>query len=396
MSATPRPESVVHSRKSCSYTGSNTISTARCRIFVLQRRNANRACLARSRLLQVHPAYRRRSIPSGLEPLEQPRQVRLQLGLVLRRRHSVHTRRRVLAVRRQASRIHTESMWCASVVRVSFGSLRASSAILHCRVEMTSRPNVLAICPSASSIIRSAASLRRVLWGEFPDLTGPISRLRLLAPRRASLRFLRSALPPLRPLCSPGVGRFPVGLDHFYRGGPRRAITVEKTRYPRFLGDPCVHAPLFDPGGPPAPGHYRTGDVVFRTLNNVDSAFALSRLDHAACTLSVYASQPESPPDRATLDSGWWPALTGQDSHLLGRIDGLPSCLSVYMASSITKLRLAQSNTGFALGDKSETCALLKPPAGIRMPPGTPPAQPRSTSNPTTLRLSRLNSTPTR
>ena len=55
----------------------------------------------------------------------------------------------------------------------------------------------------------------------------------------------------------------------------------------------------------------------------------LSRLYHAACTLSVYASQPGSPPDHATLDSGWWPALTGQDSHLLGRarfpgqIDGL-------------------------------------------------------------------------
>ena len=38
--------------------------------------------------------------------------------------------------------------------------------------------------------------------------------------------------------------------------------------------------------------------------------------------------------------------LTGQDSHLLGRIDGLPSCLSVYMASSITKLRLAQLKMG--------------------------------------------------
>ena len=48
----------------------------------------------------------------------------------------------------------------------------------------------------------------------------------------------------------------------------------------------------------------------------------LSRLNHAACTLSVYASQPGSPPDHATLDSGWWPALTGQDSHLLGRVEG--------------------------------------------------------------------------
>ena len=51
-----------------------------------------------------------------------------------------------------------------------------------------------------------------------PTSSVPISRLRLLAPPRASLRFLRSALPPLRPLRSPGAGRFPVGLDHFYRG----------------------------------------------------------------------------------------------------------------------------------------------------------------------------------
>ena len=69
----------------------------------------------------------------------------------------------------------------------------------------------------------------------------------------------------------------------------------------------------------------------------------LSRLYHAACTLSVYASQPGSPPDHATLDSGWWPALTGQGSHLLGRVEGFhPSCLSVYMAFPLTKLCLAQ------------------------------------------------------
>ena len=84
----------------------------------------------------------------------------------------------------------------------------------------------------------------------------------------------------------------------------------------------CVHASLFDPGGPPTPGHYRNGDVVFRWINGVDSATVLSRLYHAACTLSVYASQPGSPPNHATLDSGWWPALAGQDSHLLGRVEG--------------------------------------------------------------------------
>ena len=65
--------------------------------LVLQRRDANRAPLVRPRLVQVHPAHRRRSIPPGLEPFEQARQVRLPFGLVLRRRHSVHTRRRILA-----------------------------------------------------------------------------------------------------------------------------------------------------------------------------------------------------------------------------------------------------------------------------------------------------------
>ena len=176
--------------------------------------------------------------------------------------------------------------------------------------------------------------IRRVLWGECPDLIGTISRLRLLAPRRASLRFLRSALPPLRPPSFPRSRATPRGPGPLLSRRPRRLCTVEKTRYPRFLDDPCVHAPLFDPGGPP-PSHFRTGDVVFRWINDVDSALELSRLYHAACTLSVYASQPGSPPDHATLDSGWWPTLTGQDSHLLGRIEGFRHvCPSTWLPPS--------------------------------------------------------------
>ena len=155
-----------------------------------------------------------------------------------------------------------------------------------------------------------------------PTSSVPISRLRLLASPRASLRLLRSALPPLRPPPLPRGRTLPRGPGPFLSRRPRRLSSVEKTRHPRFLDDPCVHAPLFDPGGPPAPGHFRTGDVVFRWINGVDSATMLSRLHHAACTLSVYASQPGSPPDHATLDSGWWPTLSGQDSHLLGHIEG--------------------------------------------------------------------------
>ena len=62
---------------------------------------------------------------------------------------------------------------------------------------------------------------------------------------------------------------------------------------------------------------------------------SLSRLYHAACTLSVYASQPGSPPDHATLDSGLWPTLAGQDSHLLGRVEGFRHvCPSTWLPPS--------------------------------------------------------------
>ena len=97
VSATPRPESVRAIQKVLLVHRLQHHQHRALEDFVLQRRDANRACLARSRLLQMHPAHRRRSIPPGLEPFEQPRQVRLQFGLVLRRRHPIHTRRRVLA-----------------------------------------------------------------------------------------------------------------------------------------------------------------------------------------------------------------------------------------------------------------------------------------------------------
>ena len=180
--------------------------------------------------------------------------------------------------------------------------------------------------------------IRRVPWGEFPDLFGTISRLRLLAPRRASLRLLRSALPPLRPPSLPRSTATLRGPGPFLSRRPRRLSTVEKTRYPRFLDDPC--GPALRPRRTAAP-QATTGRrwcLPFTTT----SAPPCANFGAPSRGLSVYASQPGSPPDNATLNSGWWPALAGQDSHLLGRIDGLPSCLSVYMASSITKLCLAQ------------------------------------------------------
>ena len=209
---------------------------------------------------------------------------------------------------------------------------------------MTSRPNVPAICPSASSIIRSGPlPIRRVLWGEFPDLIGTISRLRLLAPRRASLRFLRSALPPaFARLRSLGTGRFPESLDHFYRGA--RAASARWRR--RDIPGSWTTLAYMPRSSTPADRRTQatTGPAMWSSANLTTSTphGTLSRLYHAACTLSVYASQPGSPPDHATLDSGWWPALDRSGLSPAGSRRRFPSCLSVYMAFPLTKLCLAQ------------------------------------------------------
>ena len=68
----------------------------------------------------------------------------------------------------------------------------------------------------------------------------------------------------------------------------------------------------------------------------------ISGLHHAACTLSVYASQPGSPPVCATLDSGRWPTLTGRDSHPLGRVEDFRRVFPFTSPSLLTKLCLAQ------------------------------------------------------
>ena len=124
---------------------------------------------------------------------------------------------------------------------------------------------------------------------------------------------------------------------------PAPPAKVEKTRSPRFLGDPCLHAPLFDPGGPLTPGQFGVNHAAFRSLNDVGSApISLSRLNHAAYRYPVYASQAGSPPHHATLGSGWWPTFAGSGLSPAGSHRRFPSCLSVYMTSPFTKLCLAQ------------------------------------------------------
>jgi hypothetical protein len=194
-----------------------------------------------------------------------------------------------------------------------------------CRcVKMLARPKVRDICPARGSSDRSAASLPRVLWGEFPALDGTISRLRLLIRHPAALRCLRLAVPCVVPCSLPPPGHRCGGPGLLLSRRPHRVSRREHMSPPRFLDDPCVHAPLSDPGGVPKPGLYSSGSTAFRLHNDVGTATQLSRLYHAACTPPVYASQAGSPPHHATLGSGGWPILSGSGLSPAGSLREFP------------------------------------------------------------------------
>jgi hypothetical protein len=96
--------------------------------------------------------------------------------------------------------------------------------------------------------------------------------------------------------CPPGIGR-----------GDARASQVPG-------GPPCMRAPLCDPDLPPASGHHDAADAAFRLVQDVGQGeLDLSRLNHAAHMLAVYASQRWLPEHHARLASSWWPAFAGRD-----------------------------------------------------------------------------------
>ena len=203
----------------------------------------------------------------------------------------------------------------------------------------------LARCPvrlsARQSMIRSAASLRRVPWGRFPDFIGTISGLRLLDPRPAALRFLRLAVPRGCPVRSRGSGPLP-GPGLLFIAAVRAASPVETSRPPRFLGDPCLHAPLSDPGGTACARPSRRRDAAFRSCHSVGfrDVYGFRGSITQPARLPVYASQPGSPPVHATLGSGWSVNLGRSGLSPAGSHRRFLSCHN--MPSPFTKLRLAQ------------------------------------------------------
>ncbi len=90
---------------------------------------------------------------------------------------------------------------------------------------------------------------------------------------------------------------------------------------PTFLGDPRVCMPCSStPVGSDTPDRLRRSDAAFRTVRTTSAPTnsPLSRLDHTACTLAVYASQCRLPVHHARLASGCRSTLPGRIGYLPG------------------------------------------------------------------------------
>lgn len=157
-------------------------------------------------------------------------------------------------------------------------------------------------------------SLHRVRKGCVPLLHRYYEALRLPDDLPARLRFLRQrATTATRHSLTEGGGR-PSPSGQGCSPDAHRPLVVESSGPPRFLGHPRVCVPRsLTPTRPQGLAVFQPWDAAFRYQYSVGSRHrvVLSRLDHAARTPTVYASQPGLPRHHARLVSGWGPPLPG-------------------------------------------------------------------------------------
>jgi hypothetical protein len=150
--------------------------------------------------------------------------------------------------------------------------------------------------------------------GPFPCFLGTTRRSDSLTTLPPGFVSFAVAVPPLPVFRSCG-GRAPIShRPGVLTGSPHRFSDVESSGPPRFLGDPLCTCPALRPrrdqwARPFAAPRCCLPLVQRRRLSH-DSY--LSRLNHAAHALAVYASQPGSPRHHARLASGWGPPLPGR------------------------------------------------------------------------------------
>jgi hypothetical protein len=148
--------------------------------------------------------------------------------------------------------------------------------------------------------------------GWFPRFHGTVLRLPAAPP--ASLRFLRFAVPP------PRLGFAPMGARSSAHGpgilpDSQTGLFDGDDRTSQVPGEPrCERALLSDPGKTSALGHCRasvlssTGAKVSTLAKNF-----VSRLNHTARSLAVYASQRGLLHRHARLTSAWPASVSGRE-----------------------------------------------------------------------------------
>src|SRR6266487_5241686 len=196
-------------------------------------------------------------------------------------------------------------MWWCSDVKLISGACCARVAIVCCRVEMVSDLGMSGIVPLRRSAIRRSLPSTGSR-GSVPRLHQYFGALRLPAARPAALRppslggtafCARRSLPPAaeRSRRRPGAlrNRLPlVPVQRAETAGPRR-----------FLGNPIADMPC----SPTPVGPRRQAISAPRcclppsVTASAPTTTSLSRLDHTACPLAVYAWRPGLP--MATQDS---------------------------------------------------------------------------------------------
>jgi hypothetical protein len=168
-------------------------------------------------------------------------------------------------------------------------------------------------------------------------------RLRRLAPHGSFVAFtpvfhraprLRSRQAATRRLARPGA---------FLRRVPVPALVGGEIETSQVPGEPLRTCPALRPRrtGRPSPKRDVRCSLPHRKQRRLRGHF-LSRLYHAACSVPVYASQPGSLLDHATLGSGWWLTVARTGLAPAGFLKEVSVTHIGYMTSPPSRLFLAQ------------------------------------------------------
>ena len=160
--------------------------------------------------------------------------------------------------------------------------------------------------------------------------------LRLLVALLAALRCLRLAIPCQHPpFRSDAVaGALPHRPGLWCAGVPPALPAMEPTSSPRFLGHPFRICPALRPRpGRRAKPVWHSGAAPADPTTKAPAFIFLSRFNHTASAVAVYASPAGSPPPGARLASGCRLRSTGWDWLPTGRLREVSYVLTSFLLS---------------------------------------------------------------